>query len=284
MLNIFLIYGVHGDESIFGRYLAKKIKEFLELSLHKNTANIHIFGPYSRWSTKHSFHFSREFQDPNRLHGKSVIASNTNLPDLIICRNVFKMLIENNSFDIDSYLKTCTIQGADVECISTSSQSFFKDFLGYVDYKNWYTESIKRQRLIQLVKKKLRYSEDDPQCIFIDIHAGIGKPNSLSIIYKTHKKMVCDGNCFLVDGLARDLQLNRANFYVLEAGLKGSRKMLEKVILELHERGECSNAYYKSKKILKRKELKKWKIRIDYEIKAGFIKLFSKLLIEVRNL
>jgi hypothetical protein len=284
MLYIFLIYGVHGDESIFGRHLAKKIKKVLEQSLHNQSIRINTLGPYSRWSTKYSFHFSKEIQDPNRLHAKSLTLSNSNLPDLIICRNIFKMLIANNSFNIDSYLRLCTIQGADVGSISTSSQTVFKDFLGFVDYKNWNTERIKRERLIQVVKKKLKYAEDDPQCIFIDIHAGVGKPNSLSIIYKTHKGMVCDGNCFLVDGLARDLQINRANFYVLEAGLKGSRKMLEKVMLELHERGVCSKPDCKSKKILKRKEFKSWKKKINYEINAGFMNLFSKLLDDLANL
>ena len=276
-LYVFLIYGVHGYESVYTKHVAESIKNLLEARLRKKSTNIIIIGPYSKWATKHSLHFSKDIQDPNRLHAKEVNSSHAKLPDLIISRNIYKTLIHGNRFNIDSYLRLCMNQDVDLGNVSTSSQTYFKDFLGYVDYKNWNTQRRKRERLIWRVKSKIKQGVQNPQCIFIDVHAGIGKPNTFKIIYKTNNKLVADSSCFLVDGLARDFKNKNANFYVLEIGLKGTTKMLENVITELYEREKHGSIKWKGKAIFGTQEYEEWKVNITNELKNNFLDVFYSL-------
>ena len=234
--SLILLYGVHGDESIYAHYVAKCMKQIsASRLLPYNIVNTYIIGPYSEWETKHGQHFDINLMDPNRLHAKSWDSCCFDLPSLLRAREIFYTILSNGKFSIDTFQQLCNASSVSMSAIATRSQTIFHDFIGYVDQPAWQTAADKRTRLIRKLEELISLNPDT-KLLFFDIHAGIGQPNSLSVIHATNNHTVDDYDCFLVNGLARDIHSSSINYYILEAGIKGSSINFENILQNFADR------------------------------------------------
>jgi hypothetical protein len=234
--SLILLFGVHGDESIYTHYVAKCIKQASEsFLLPYNIVNAYIIGPYSKWATTHSQHFDIKLMDPNRLHAKSWDSCCFDLPSLLRAREIFYTILSNGKFTIDTFQDLCNASSVSISAIATRPQTIFQDFIGYIDQPAWQTAAVKRTRLARQIKELIGLNPNT-EFLFFDIHAGIGEPNSLSVIHTTNNDKVGDYDCFLVNGLARDIEKTNINYYVLEAGIKGSSVNFENILQSFADR------------------------------------------------
>lgn len=282
-LTLFLIYGVHGDEAKFGKYIALYLRTFLEEKNSFYNIQVRLLGPYSKWSSRHFNHFTKGLADPNRQHTKVWNSCKTDLRSLIVAKTIYQSLSYDSVLNVDNFLRQCNDQGVNISNLSTSPQIIFSDFLGYINYRTWKIELNKRKALEQKIKKLIVERPKNSRYIFFDIHAGIGQPGKVSIIYRTNRKLVADHGCYLVDGLARDLDLPNADYYVLEAGLKGTKVMLKKIILDFHNKSRNPLTELKSRSILDTSEYLLWKKAIKIEIESRFPQIFEMVLTQFPN-
>ena len=233
---VFLLHGVHGDETKYGEYAATVIKQSTSLPwVNKRICQVYSVGPYSLWSSRQEFHFSANLTDPNRLHTKEWNTSSFDLASLILARERLYTLFQEGNLTAETFLKQCKEKFLNIHGLLQRPQTLFDDFFGYTSFPAWSLATSQRRSLSQFIFKT---AKDNPgkQLIVLDIHAGIGQPMTSKIIHQTNSQLVRDDHCYLVDGLARDLVGVRIDFFVLELGIKGTRFMFDRVLLELCSR------------------------------------------------
>jgi hypothetical protein len=267
---IFLLHGVHGDETKYGRYAANIIQQSASVPwLSKRVFHFYSVGPYSRWSSKRNFHFSANLTDPNRLHAKEWNTSSFDLPSLILARKSLYTLFQAGSLTTETFLKQCQEKHLDIHALLQRPQTLFNDFFGYIDSSAWSAAARQRRSLSQMIEKT---AKDNPgkQLIVLDLHAGIGQPMTSMIIHHTNGELVRDDHCYLVDGLARELKHLRIDFFVVELGIKGTQFMFDRVLLELCSRSLSQEDIFLPS-LLSRSEEKEWREGIRENLLTTFL-------------
>lgn len=255
--SIFLLYGVHGDETFYTEFICDCIFDLLSKnSLYGEKFNIYKIGPYSKNSSARNLHFSKNNSDPNRSHAKNIETLKIDLYSLIKARSVIHNLALGEAKNINDILSKFQAEGINLRSVLGNAQPIFKDFFGYVNEKIMIQEAKKRRIIIDKINNKTRYSED-LSINLMDVHAGIGNKGEIRIIHRTNSNLVKDKDCYLVDGLARDLNHKNANFSILEVGLKNTAQMFKCIVEELRLRSECTRGF-KRESLLTPAEHKEW--------------------------
>jgi hypothetical protein len=267
---IFLLHGVHGDETKYGGYAANIIQQSASVPwLNKRVSHFYPVGPYSRWSSKRNFHFSANLTDPNRLHTKEWNTSSFDLPALILARESLYNLFQAGNLTTRTFLKECQEKHLNVHALLQRPQTLFNDFFGYIDFTAWSAAASQRRSISQMIEKT---ANDNPgkQLIVLDLHAGIGEPMTSMIIHHTNGEFVRDDDCYLVDGLARGLKHLRIDFFIVELGIKGTQFMFDRVLLELCSRS-LSQQGISLPSLLSRSEEKEWRKGIRENLFTTFL-------------
>ena len=276
-LTIFIIYGVHGDESIYGQYISSCLIKFIHSRYSSYNIKVKLLGPYSKWSSEFSRHFSLNLHDPNRQHTKEWDSCKTDLRSLIVARSIYQTFNSTPFFNVHDFLLKCYEQGVNIKSITTLPQVLFSDFLGYISFDSWKLELDNRVALEHQILEYIVDTPRDNRFLFFDVHAGIGKPGKLSLIYRTNSRLVTDYGCYLVDGLARDLGLVNADFYVLEAGLKGTKSMLDKIFVDFNQQSQSNSSPNRETSILTSSEYLAWQSYLQFEIESRFFEIFDMI-------
>jgi len=277
-LTIFILYGVHGDESMYGKYIASYLMKFFHSRYSSYNVKIKLLGPYSKWSSEFSQHFSINLHDPNRQHTKEWDSCKTDLRSLIIARSIYQTFNSTSFFNVQDFLLKCYEQGVNIKSITTSPQVLFSDFLGYISFESWKLELDNRIALEHQILDFIVDTPKDNRFLFFDVHAGIGKPGKLSLIYRTNSRLVTDYGCYLVDGLARDLGLVNADFYVLEGGIKGTKFMLDKIFVDFNQQSQFNTSPMRETSMLTTSEYLAWQKNIQVDIESRFFEIFDMIM------
>ena len=263
---LLLLFGVHGDESVYTQHIANCIKKVADTGiLPYNIKETHIIGPYSKWSTRYGQHFDRRLQDPNRLHPKTWDSYSIDLISLLKAKEIFYSAAENKSFSVKKFLQECESNSIRLDSALSYTQTIFKDFLGYIDKTSWQESSRQREKLIRNIRQ-LVSKDPNSRYLMFDIHAGIGEPGSINLIHHTNHKIVEDHHCYLIDGLARDINDLNIEYYIIEAGIKGSMLNFKYVLQSFLNRSIYQKNFGKVY-LFNRNELKNWRKKVATDMK-----------------
>jgi hypothetical protein len=274
---LLILFGVHGDESIYTQHVANSIKKVVDTGiLPYNIKKSYILGPYSKWSTRYGQHFDRRLQDPNRLHPKTWDCYSIDLITLLKAKEIFYSATKNKSFSVRKFLKDCEKNSIKLNSVVNYTQTIFKDFLGYIDETSWQEASAQREKLIKNIRR-LVSKDPNSRYLMLDIHAGIGEPDSINLIHYTNHKIVEDHHCYLVDGLARDINDLNIEYYIIEAGIKGSTLNF-KYVLQSFANRFIHQKNFDRVYLFNSNELKEWRKKIGSDMKYHLESILSTII------
>lgn len=266
MVYLVIIYGVHGDETMYTSYLANLIKRKVKILWpNENEEYVEIIGPYEEWNSTKGYHFSNDLTDPNRQHISKVDNLQNIDQDLYESFKIFQQSANYINGESKFFLTKCREKGINLKKLLTKPQMHIKDYFCYVNESSLKRHAQKRVAILKRIETISGKSSVSSVKV-LDLHAGIGRFGKLNIIYKASKSRKDQSSGYLVDGLNCEYDNSKVKYYVIESGISSTLTFFDRLYVELINRGlrQIDNG---ENCLLDFEGFSKWKIEVDDEVK-----------------